>query len=194
MVALIDDVKSRGVYLRKQDRLPPPTGPKIPVGCFAPPLTDELLASYVKLIKGCQDDEIKEALMDCLACVEAWWELPVSTHEPGQPITVLHRGKESSFREVPLQDDHVEQLWDVTPWLREVDAMKVLFGRLPTGEGYSYFLPKETLPDGRTVVRERRAISDPIAKELRDAAHHLLWYVQELALYREPLTSDVLKG
>lgn len=157
---------SRGAQLRKQDRLPPPTGPKIPVGCFAPPLTDEAIERYHQLIQAVKDDELREAMEACMDCVKLWWSLPVSKDEPGQPITVLHRGKETSFREVPLQDDHVEQLWDVTPWLREVDAMKVLFERIsPTSQ-----------------------------KELRDAAHHLLWHVQELALYREPLTSDVLKS
>lgn len=34
---------------------------------------------------------------------------------------------------------------------------------------------------------------DPVAqKELRDAAHHLLWHVRELESGREPLTSDLL--
>lgn len=169
MAALIeiDPTKSRGAQLRRQDRLPPPTGPKIPVGCFAPPLTDAALTKYRTMIGAVSsNDELKEALQQCLACVELWWNLPESKEDPSEPITILHRGKETSFREVSLQDDHVEKLWDVTPWLREVDAMKVLFERIsPTGQ-----------------------------RELRDAAHHLLWHVQELALYREPLTSDVLRG
>lgn len=62
-------------------------------------------------------------------------------------------------------DEHLkETLWDDIPWDSELRAMGVVFDTI-----------------------------DPVSqKELRDAAHHLLWHVRELERDREPLTNDKL--
>lgn len=138
----------------------------IPVACFAPPLTDELLAEYETLIEGMPDElaETRDAMRDCLACVKAWWELPESTL-PGERWRIRNTvtKKDQEYRVVPLEDEHISALYDVTPWMRELAAMEPLFDALP--------------------------LSPPA---LRDAAHHLLWHAKEVSLDREPLTADKL--
>lgn len=66
---------------------------------------------------------------------------------------------------VDLHEHHAEVLWDHIPWTEELNGMSKLF-------------------DG---------IDNDSQRELRDAAHHLLWHVKELDLDREPLTADKLK-
>lgn len=61
-----------------------------------------------------------------------------------------------------LDDDIQKALWDHIPWMKELEAMKGLF------EG----------------------ICAETKKELRNAAHHLLWHAIELCLDREPITKD----
>lgn len=140
---------------------------KIPVACFAPPLTDELLARYEALIadlKDPQQAELHDAMQTCLACVKAWWELPESTKK-GKKWAIKNgaTGEDLEYREVPLEEAHVKQLWDVTPYMRELQALEPLFDALP--------------------------LSPP---ELRNAAFHLLWHAKEITLDREPLTQDKL--
>lgn len=65
---------------------------------------------------------------------------------------------------VPMEKAHVEELWDLVPWKDELDVIAAHFdGISPTDE-----------------------------KELRDAAHHLLWFGYELTQDREPITNDKL--
>jgi len=65
---------------------------------------------------------------------------------------------------IPLDDPIAKELWDAIPWQHEIDAMAKLFDTI-----------------------------DPAAdRELRNAAHHLLWHVVELNLDREPITADKL--
>lgn len=142
------------------------TSPSLPVACFAPPLTDEKLASYRALADSCPDAEVRDALGTLLACVAAWWELPESARTDVQRWAIRHRGKDVTFPVVPLEAEHVAALWDVTPWMRELNTLSNskdtgLFDRLDRGE-------------------------------LRDAAFHLLWFAKELTLDREPVTADKL--
>jgi len=65
---------------------------------------------------------------------------------------------------VGLDEPIKKALWDHIPWSHELKAFGVLF-------------------DGIDPVKQ---------KELRDAAHHLLWHVVELDLDREPITTDKL--
>jgi len=122
-------------------------------GSFAPPLTDERLAEYRKLIDGLDDSPVKDAMTELLTCCEAWRELPeskgVGTRHPLGPTVV------------PLDAEIAKALWEKIPWREELEMMGVLFGKIPQGE-------------------------------LRNAAHHLLWFGVELEQDREPLTNDRL--
>lgn len=140
-----------------------------PVACFAPPLSDEKLARYRALANEPGDAltrEQREAFAELLLCVEKWWNLPESTRRDGRKFRVKHRGTEIDVQETPLTADLVKELWDVTPYARELktltnEAASGLFDSLPAGE-------------------------------LRDAAMHLVWHAMELTLDREPLTQDKL--
>lgn len=144
----------------------------LPVACFAPPLTDELLAQYRQQIDAVTDAELKSELDKCYACVAAWWELPVSAQPPTARTALMHRTDPAAARReiqvavTPLEPDHVHQLWDVTPWMRELNT-------LSNGEGTGLF---DSLPAG----------------DLRNAAFHLLWHCKEITLDREPMTNNRL--
>lgn len=140
---------------------------QIPVACFAPPLTDEKLAEYQALIDSCQDIRIKDAMTQCMSCVKAWWELPVSSRRDFKTWSIGRRNesgqmKTIEYNEIPLEEDHIKALDVVTPWDTECTIMGDLFDRIKVG--------------------------DP----LRDAAFHLLWFCKEITRDREPLTADVL--
>ncbi len=170
--------------------------PTLPVACFAPPLTDELLARYESLIAGLSPEqaELQDALRQCLACVKAWWELPASGRKDGERFDIGHRGEKSSFRVTALESEHVTRLWDVTPWMRELLALEELFSALPTGTREVPVTVPITGRDGHpaTRVETRVEVIDQAAYDLRNAAFHLLWHAKEITLDREPLTSDVL--
>lgn len=136
----------------------------LPVACFAPPLSDELLAEYRATIAAVPaGTELRDALDTLLKCVEAWWALPESKADPdARRLAIRHRGKDVRVPLTPLEDQYVQKLWDVTPWFRELKAMTPLFHALD---------PK-----------------DP----LRTCAIHLRWHCKELTLDREPLTQDKL--
>jgi hypothetical protein len=65
---------------------------------------------------------------------------------------------------VPLSEAEIKRLWEYVPWGWECDAYAKLFDEI----------------DPRT------------KKELRNAAHHLLWFARELERDREPMTTDRL--
>lgn len=64
---------------------------------------------------------------------------------------------------VPLEDSIAKTLWDLIPWDHELNAIQQLFDTI-----------------------------DSKNAELRNAAFHLLWFVKELNLDREPMTNDLL--
>lgn len=137
----------------------------IPTACFAPELTDELVSKYTTLIAACDNDEVKEAGMECLACVKKWWELPESQRKDVEVFNTLHgpadNRKLHKYELQPLEEVHVKELWDVVPWQSECERMGKLF---------------DTVTD----------------TALRNALFHLLWFCTELTLDREPLTRDKL--
>jgi len=137
----------------------------MPVACLAPPLTDEKLATYKAMADGCDDAEVKDAMQTLLACVEKWWELPESKRR-GSVYTVKHKGKDAEFPVVPMEAEHVKALWDVTPWMRELDLLSNIAGS---------------------------GVFDRLKGPIRDAAFHLLWHAKEITLDREPITQDKLK-
>lgn len=142
--------------------------PQLPVACFAPPLTDELLDQYAALIDGLPKSqaEIADAMRTCLAACRAWWEIPESRRTDGPQFKLEHRGLPLTVRVTPLEADQVKQLDATTPWPYECDAIQRLFDGLPSGTA------EETV--------------------LRNAAFHLLWHAKELSKDREPLTNDKL--
>ncbi len=102
------------------------------IACAAPPLTDPLLAKYRKLAEGLPaGDRIRDGMLTCLACVEAWWKLPESKAKPAARMKTLG-GSEADV--VPLEDGHVKKLWDVTPWVDELDVLGKVFDGLPPGD------------------------------------------------------------
>lgn len=136
---------------------------QIPVACFAPPLTDELLAQYKIAVAACADLEVKDALVTCLKCVEKWWAVEEST---AKPITwnILRQGQPATFNEIPLTDALIQELWETTPWLSELV-------RLSNAEGTGLF---DKLPAGG----------------FRNMAFHILWHTIEISNDREPITQD----
>jgi len=150
----------------------------LPAICFAVPLTDERLAKYRALIEAEPAGEVKDALVGLLACVTAWWALPVSTRTDSTKIPVLVpsgklgpkgepiRGK-GELTVTPLEESHVKSLWDVTPWMRELDTLST-----PRDDGLFDKLPKS---------------------DLRHAAFDLLWHCKEITLDREPLDQSRLE-
>lgn len=65
---------------------------------------------------------------------------------------------------VLLEGEEIKRMWEHVPWQEELDMYAALFDKI-----------------------------DPVGqKELRDAAHHLLWFGRELCLDREPITNDKL--
>ncbi|OGT59914.1 MAG: hypothetical protein A3E01_10750 [Gammaproteobacteria bacterium RIFCSPHIGHO2_12_FULL_63_22] len=146
--------------------------------CFAPPLTDAALARYEELTLALPESrrELRDALATCLHCVKAWDRLPESTLPAASRMDLATIGKTCDV--VPLPPEQIEALWDVTPYPRECQPLEDLFNTLPTGRANA---------DGSG------DIVDPAAKELRDAAFHLLWHVKEIAHDIEPRTADKLR-
>lgn len=136
---------------------------QFPVACAAPPLTDELLAEY-KLLAADALPEVKDVMNLLLVCVEAWWELPESELPASASASVPGGGRLPS---VPLSDELKAKLWDVTPWMRELNTLST-----PQGDG----------------------LFDVLTGKLRDAAFHLLWYAKEITLDREPMSQDKIKN
>lgn len=67
-------------------------------------------------------------------------------------------------RIIPLDDPIAKALWDAIPWKHELDAIQGLFDAIHAEQ-----------------------------KDLRTAAFHLLWFVRELDLDREPITADLVR-
>ena len=144
----------------------PTTTNQIPVACFAPELTADKIAEYTTLI-GATDptSEVGDALRCCLTCVQAWHDLPVSTRQDSDRYTIQHLGETVSYSVTPLEESHIAALWNVTPWMNELNM-------LSNSQGTGVF--------------------DQLTGELRNCAFHLLWYCKEITLDREPLSQDKL--
>lgn len=172
---------------------------QIPVACFAPPLTDETIARYESLINslGSELIAVKDSMKECLDCVKSWWSLPESTRTDVKKWTIQHRGNSVSYNEVPLEEKHVEALWDKVPYMHECKAMESLFEELPSGtlesttEKEVEFKTENGTKKEKVQVPLIRVI-DQSAYDLRNTAFHLLWFAKELTLNREPLTLDKL--
>ena len=141
-------------------------------GSFAPPLSDELIAKYEAMIDALSaDDPIRDAMTKLLHCCGVWWDLPESKRA-GSP----HMSGRGSV--VPLEHEHKAALFDAIPWSHR-SLPRDAQGNPTRGELDHMGDLFET-------------ISNETRRELRDAAHHLLWHVHELDLDREPITTDKL--
>ena len=138
-------------------------------GSFAPPLSDDLLASYQQMTDALPaQSPIRDAMGKLLACCKLWWELPESTgngrpHPSGRGLII------------DLDKQIADSLWDAIPW----GGQKLEDGTVAPDElgGYGKLFD---------------SIDPKKDRELRNAAFHLLWHVTELHLDREPLSSDKL--
>jgi len=89
-------------------------------GCFAPPLSDEKLASYREMVALLPPSPVKDAMTTMLRCCERWWELP----EPSGTATRPHPLRGTV---VAIQDDHAKVLDEIIPWGYEIKAAQELF-------------------------------------------------------------------
>ena len=94
-------------------------------GSFAPPLSDDKLASYKTLIEAQPESATKDALGKLLTCVQKWWELPDSDGAAAShPAT-------TRMQIVDLTPEIAKTLWDYIPWKEELTAMQALFDVIP---------------------------------------------------------------
>lgn len=169
------------------------TTTRLPLASFAPPLTAEIIDDYETLAQGLTEPsqaEIRDILLRCLACVKAWWDLPESTLS-GDKFDMSYQGFSAPVEIKPMEKDHIQAIWDVTPFPGTAEYWQSVIEKLPTGvetNGYQPIIGS----DGVQRMIESTRIVDAEAKKLRDIAFHLIWHVRELALDREPTTQDKL--
>ena len=157
--------------------------PLIPVACFSKPLTDEKLATYRKIVADQPAGPVRDAMEKCLACVEAWYVLPVSTEPPTKDQWATSDGK--TYRITPLESGQIASLDATTPWSYELEGMKELLMALPSGKGEEV---------AATPTRHAYTpVVDQVAFYLKACAIDLLWHAMEITRDREPITQDVLK-
>ena len=103
-----------------------------PIVAFNPDLDDATLDDYRKLAAGA-DGPVRDAMLDCLVVVDAWWQLPESTRKAKLNLLVSHRKDPRDERQdvqVPvilLEDAHKATLDDLIPWSHQIKAMDELF-------------------------------------------------------------------
>lgn len=130
-------------------------------GSFAPKLTEDMLDGYKELIEDIDPTAAKH-----------YGPVKDQMTRLAKMVEVFHETPESTRAGtphpsgrgmvVPLAKEEVERIDAHVPWDYEVESLKELFDKI-----------------------------DPVEdKELRDAAHHLLWYAVELVKDREPMTLD----
>lgn len=87
-------------------------------GFFAPPLSDEKLEKYRKMVKGLPTSPVKDAITYIFPGGEIWWDLP----EPNGTKTEPHPANPRMLI-VSLQEDHKEVLDPHIPWDHELQAI-----------------------------------------------------------------------
>lgn len=93
-------------------------------GSFAPPLSEELLASYEALAAKA-DAPVRDAMSTLLACVKRWWDLPYSGPEGSAP----HASGVGTI--IPLDAPIAAELEPHIPWGHEIAAIQGLFDAIP---------------------------------------------------------------
>lgn len=95
-------------------------------GSFAPPLSDDLIASHKLTIEALPESPTKDALVICHNCVAKWWDLPDSSGS-GKPH-ISGRGLI-----VDLDKSIAEALWETIPWEKELEMFQQLFDEIDAG-------------------------------------------------------------
>ena len=173
-----------------------------PVAVLAPPLSDELLTDYRQRIEALPArDQLRDKLLELLACCETWWALPESKRRGRLWRTYIPQ-TDGTTREVdvevkPLEQEHVDALWDVTPWMDDILAFESIVDRLPSGtreiqEVVEQVVLKDGNPETVEIIRKRGVVADEAAFRFMNMAKHLIWHAKEITLDREPLTADKL--
>jgi hypothetical protein len=93
-------------------------------GSFAPPLSDELLASYKALTDALQPSPVKDAMTALLRCCGVWWDLP----EPVGTSSFAHPSGAGTV--VRLEAAHAAELDQYIPWQHELSAIQKLFDEI----------------------------------------------------------------
>ncbi len=133
------------------------------IACIAPPLTDEILATYRTIIDSVPErTPLRDALEALYKCATAWWGVPVSKMREKRLATGTDLTQGPDVRFQKLDTETMEALYDHIPWMEEILGYEALFEQ----------------------------VSDATDKELRDCAFHLVWHAKELTLDREPITLD----
>lgn len=107
-----------------------------PIVAFNPDLDDAMLAEYRKLAAGAPGP-VRDAMLDCLVVVDAWWQLPESTRKARLSLLVAHRDDPASERKavevplVPLEDDHKSALDELIPMGGEAAKLPPRAGSVP---------------------------------------------------------------
>lgn len=133
-------------------------------GSFAPTLTTEKVAKYRELATQASP-EVAEVMVKLCDMVEHFNITPASTQaSTPHPIGAFRdrNGKHRSPMITPLSQEEIQRIDEKVPWNHEIEMYKLLFDSIPNDS----------------------------QKEIRDAAHHLLWYAVELEMDREPITMD----
>ncbi len=143
--------------------VPPSLAPRIG-GSFAPPLSPEKLVEYRRLAEDAPP-QIREAmgkLCDMMEALHAH-DLPPLRAQREQGNGTPHPSG-APIVILPLSREIIDDLDPHVPWKEENEMYAALFEQI-----------------------------DPIEqRDLRNAAHHLLWFAIELFLDRHPLTADNL--
>lgn len=100
-----------------------------PSGSFAPPLADDKMASYRKLIDAMEPSATKDAMDYCWRCCDAWWNQPDSSGNGSYP----HPRNPSAII-VPLDESIIQAIDPHTPWMSECENFGLLFEQLQKGE------------------------------------------------------------
>lgn len=154
-------------------------------GSFAPPLDKDKIARYRQLAKSADDLRVRDAMLPLCEMCSVFFQTPRSkraahTHPVGEFID-MEGNKRTAPAIVPLEEKEIERIWNHVPWDYECDALGTLFETLWTGM-------EERMVNGILQM----VLVDPHARDLRNAAFHLLWFARELTRDREPLTNDML--
>lgn len=178
-------------------------GPTVKVGgSFAPPLTPELLARYRELaeeaVRNRKYRQQGQLILQLADMVDKFNETPRSRERSTpHPAGIGQITK--------LEAAEVERIDDVVPYEEELLYYDSVFDKIeasPEDErnahrSQQYKAKLRSVYDDAFMEGKQlspRDLPEKPATEpsLRNAAYHLLWFARELALDREPLTTDQL--
>lgn len=94
-------------------------------GSFAPPLTDEALDKYAKLIDAIpKNSQLRDSLEKVYVCCTKWWDAPESEG------TDVHKHPSGRGLIIDLEKNIADSLFDVIPWMEELDIIGNVFDKI----------------------------------------------------------------